>query len=358
VILASDIQVYVKTTATCNLDCSHCFTSGSKGAKIFFNPDKTSAFLHSMVEDKNLNSVRLLYHGGEPMLAPLKDLYRFYELTKDTLPNVEYGIQTNLVYTLNESKIEFFKKVIGKRGLGTSWDAGIRFGSMRLERREADEALWEKNVRTLAAKGFEMTLMVSLSKDLVYHYEPKDIINYAIRLGFSFILFERITSDGNAVMTDTLPANAKIDEWLYKMYVQTIEQKLYEKIGNMFLEEIMLAYRQNYHVANRCRGCEQKLITINADGTIAGCPNSATTQKWGNVEDIVDNFLYSEPRLNAICNEKQRPMACMTCEVNDICNGDCYKLKWDGDTCSAPKTLFKMLKKNNPIEDCDKLRIP
>jgi radical SAM protein with 4Fe4S-binding SPASM domain len=357
VILAPDIQVYVKTTATCNLDCFHCFTSGSKGAKVFFSPKNTADFLKKIARENNLNSVRLLYHGGEPMLAPLSDLYEFHKLTHQELPNVDYGIQTNLVYTLNQAKRDFFKEVIGYRGIGTSWDAGIRFGSARPERRDADEALWEKNVQTLVRDGHELTLMVSLSKSLVDNYEPKDIINYAISLGFSFILFERITSDGNATINDALPSNLKIDRWLYKMYTQTIEHKLYEKIGNMFLEEIMLAYRRNVHVANRCRGCEQKLITINADGTLAGCPNSATNENWGDVQSNVDQFLYSEKRVGAICAEKQRPAPCLTCEVNDICNGDCYKLKWDDDICSAPKTLFKMFKKNSPLDDCDKLRI-
>ena len=356
-ILAPDIQVYVKTTGTCNLDCFHCFTSGSKGKKIFFDPEQTASFLKSIVNEQKLNSVRLLYHGGEPMLAPLKDLYRFHELTHTAIPNVDYGIQTNLVYTLNDAKRAFFKDIIGLRGVGTSWDAGIRFGSANPDRKLQDEALWEKNVRTLVGDGHEMTLMVSLSKTLLDHYQPVDIINYAISLGFSYILFERITSDGNATINNALPANRQIDQWLYKMYTQTIEHKLYEKIGNMFLEEIVLAYRQNLHVANRCRGCEQKLITINADGTLAGCPNSATNEQWSELANGVDNFLYSEKRVDAICTEKQRPQACMTCEVNDICNGDCYKLKWDDGVCSAPKTLFKMLKKNSPLDECDKLRI-
>ena len=38
--LKNDIMVYVKTTETCNLNCDHCFTSGTRGAKIYFNPDK------------------------------------------------------------------------------------------------------------------------------------------------------------------------------------------------------------------------------------------------------------------------------------------------------------------------------
>ena len=33
-------MIYLKTTETCQLDCSHCFTSGSLGRKIYFDVDK------------------------------------------------------------------------------------------------------------------------------------------------------------------------------------------------------------------------------------------------------------------------------------------------------------------------------
>lgn len=354
-LLAKNILVYVKTTGTCNLDCSHCFTSGSRGKKIFFDPEKTANFLIDLAVKNQLESVRLLYHGGEPMIAPMKDLWRFYELTKDALPRVQYGIQTNLVYQLTDEKREFFKTVFDGAGIGTSWDANIRFGSSNPLKKISDEALWAKNVRTLVDDGHDMTLMVCLSKDLIHQYQPVDVINYAIDLGFKYILFERITSDGHATINSVLPNNRDIDAWLLKMYEQTMEFELHKYIGNMFLEEVAIAFRKNLHVSNRCRGCEQKLITINADGTMAGCPNSATDSTWSTISASPDTFLKSEKRVEAICTEKMRHPICATCEVNDICNGDCYKLKWDGDVCSAPKSLMKKIKQEQLIEECDKL---
>jgi radical SAM protein with 4Fe4S-binding SPASM domain len=356
-LLAKNIQVYVKTTGTCNLDCSHCFTSGSKGKNIFFDPDKTAHFLSDLCASQQVKSVRLLYHGGEPMIAPLRDLYRFHELTEKCLPNPEYGIQTNLVYTLTDNKREFFKNIISTRGIGTSWDSSIRFGSSNPSRKIADELLWQKNVRTLVGDGHELTLMVCISNELINNYQPADVINYAIDLGFKYILFERITSDGNASLGDVLPKNLELDQWLLRMYEQTIEQKLYFDIGNMFLEELALAFRRGQYTANRCRGCEQKLITINADGTLAGCPNSATDDIWSHMTSGAPTFLSSEKRLNAICSEKLRPSFCLSCDLNDICNGDCYKLKWDEDVCSAPKSLFRRFKAENNIENVDLLLI-
>jgi radical SAM protein with 4Fe4S-binding SPASM domain len=354
-ILSKHIQVYVKATDTCNLNCSHCYTSGNKGKKVFFNPEVVSDFLIQMTRAHQVESARLLYHGGEPMITPLQSLWQFYELTRNSIQGVSYGIQTNLVYPLTDEKIKFFETVIGEVGMGTSWDAKIRFGSAVPGAAQQQLELWEKNVRLLSEKGFRLTLMVSLSKYLIQNYEPEQIIQYAIDLGFKYILFERITSDGNAAAdTHVLPRNLDIDQWILKMYHQSEAKGFNQKIGNMFLEEIALSVVNNMHTANRCRGCETKIITINADGTLAGCPNSAPYKTWGNLSEGYERFLTSSERVGAICKEKMRNPACYTCDVSSVCNGDCYKLKWDGDVCSAPKSLMRLLK--NDSQEKEKIR--
>ncbi len=353
--LAKDIQIYLKTTETCNLNCSHCFTSGSKGKKIFFNPIKTASFIKSLNKSENLNSMRILFHGGEPLLAPIKDLYNFYEELQD-IKNISFGIQTNLVYKLNPKRLNFFKDVLKLEGIGTSWDPNIRFGSNGLTTKEHDLHLWETNIKTLVDLGAEITLMVSLSRDVVEYYEPKQIIDYAIELGIKYILFERITFDGNSQDNENvLPSNKNLDLWMLTMYKQTLEDDRFLKIGNMFLDEIARSYLHGNHVANRCRGCEQKLITINADGTLSGCPNSAPTSIWGRIEKDPTTFIASPKRTEAICKEQIRNSVCLTCEVNDLCNGDCYKLKWDKDICSAPKSLFQFLKTTEGSKNCSKV---
>ena len=341
--LANDIQVYLKTTETCNLNCSHCFTSGSQGKKIFFDPVQSAHYIQKIYDDYKIRSCRIMYHGGEPMLAPHKNLMKFYDLTS-YLPNIDYGIQTNLVYRLTDKKLEFFETVLDKKGIGTSWDSNIRFGSNGLTSRSQDLQLWEDNVRYLNQNGYELTLLIGLCKNTVTNFEPEELLDYAIDLGFPYILFERLTYDGNAEKNPHIfPHNSEIDRWLMKMYIVTIKNNYHQKIKNMFLDEIAKSFKFNMHVANRCRNCEQKLITMNADGSLSGCPNSAPTQLWGHISKSTNTFVENESRLNAICSEQIRPNGCLTCEVKEFCFGDCYKLQWDDSTCAAPKSLFKHL---------------
>lgn len=347
----------MKTTETCNLNCKHCFTSGSNGAKIYFRPKKVINFFERLRKTAPwVRSIKYLFHGGEPMLAPLESLEEAYSGLKEIFPHTSFGMQTNLVYKLKDEHRKFFKKVFRDpitdemTGFGTSWDYDIRFGSTatneasREKVAEKQRKIWEDNVKTLVADGHPMTMIVCLSKKLIEEKTPKDIIDYAIDLGFEYILFERITSDGNATENmDALPCNYAQDDWLLKMFNQTLEYGLHEKIGNMFLNECATAYLNRIHTANRCRMCEQSLLTINATGTIAGCPNTAPSKHWGHIDLDVMSMLSGKGRMKAITCETQRDPRCYECPAFAICNGDCQQLAWQGDKCAAPQGIWKKM---------------
>jgi radical SAM protein with 4Fe4S-binding SPASM domain len=351
-IISDSINIYLKTTETCNLNCDHCFTSGSKGRKIFFNPEKTFLFLDKLFSHQKYKHKKVILHGGEPMLAPASDIRKIHKLIKDKYPETEFSLQTNLVYKLNEERQSLIDDLFLEKGMGTSWDYKMRFASYQ------QQLQWEDNVRALLAKGHYLSVMVSLNKDLLDNFEPVDIIQYFIDLGIQHVLFERITSNGNALLNPNIqPQNKDLDAWLLKMYEQTIEYKLYDKIHNMFLDEIATTYVNRIHAGNRCRNCEQSLVTINADGSLSGCPNSAASEYWGNIEWSIQENLSSKKRLKTMACELKRNDNCLTCPVNSICNGDCHRLPWQGDICAAPKSLMKMMKEQNKIEDYRKLML-
>ena len=336
--LSPNIQIYLKTTETCNLNCKHCFTSGSNGAKIFFNPDKTIAFIHRLKRDiPYLNAVRIMFHGGEPMLAPVEHMTDVYNSTKDLFTDTSFGMQTNLVYNLTDKKREFFSNVLHQYGWGSSWDYDIRFANKR------HVELYESNSKLLNFEDkHHSTMIVSITKNLIKYKSPIEIMEYAKSLGYSYILFERITSDGNAKQnSDIIPTNSEQDEWLFLMWQQCIKWKTYEWIGNMLMSEVAAALVNGQHLANRCRNCEQSLLTINANGTISGCPNTAPVDYWGHIDHNILDMLKSKKRLEIIGCETQRDPRCYTCPAFSVCNGDCHQLAWDGDVCAAPKSIWK-----------------
>lgn len=340
----TDLMVYLKTTETCQLNCEHCFTNGINGRKIYFDPAKTIDWFHRLHEiSPKLTGGSVAFHGGEPMLAPIKDMRRTWQECKDLWPNVWWTTTTNLVYTLDDEKRSFFKECFTD-GISTSWDKGIRFAN------EKQEQLWRKNVETLIKDGHKMTLMVSLSRSIL-DISPEDFLAWVEDLGVHYLHLERITPNGNAIRNPhIMPSNTELDQWFVQLWEASVKRKTHTKFANLFFNGILSSVVSSTHSGCRCRSCEKKIFTLNADGTIGGCPNSAVDNTFGSIDDDIVDLLSSEGRVENIMCETQRNPLCYTCDVYDVCNGDCHQLAWEGDICASPKSLMRQLKHNRDFD--------
>ncbi len=326
---------YIKTTETCNLNCEHCFTNGMHGRRIFFDPEKTADFVTDFIGE----SIHVDFHGGEPMLAPLESMYKFHELVAPMF-GIEgtFGMTTNLTYKITPEMLEFMDTILKKR-VGTSWDQGIRWKDAR------QINLWESNVKMLIARGYEIKLFVSMNKSLM-KTSPKDILDNFKSIGIKEVSFERLTHDGSATRNpEIFPSNKEIDDWIYEMH--KVNDREY--FDNTLLESIYSKFEgRSIREATFCRDCETKIFTVNADGTIAGCPNSAPTAHYAKLGDPIEYIMNHESRSCMITSEKYIDPRCISCPVFGECGGDCYKLEWD-DQCPAPKKLMLELKSHGSI---------
>jgi len=337
--LGNDLMFYIKTTETCNLNCDHCFTNGKNGRKIYFHPESIADWCNRVKQYQPNATAHFEYHGGEPFLAPIEDMWKFYNLTQEYWPDASYGITTNLVHKLTPAKLEFIEKVLNNR-IGTSWDPNIRFENQK------QIELFENNIKLLLDRGCTIKLFVSLTRDCV-NIEPIKLLEYVKGLGVQEMDIERVTSNGLATKNLTVfPSNIEMQEWFLKMHEQMIEHDARHWFHNGFMENVYAKFEKGFTKAGTfCRDCEQKLFTINADGTIAGCPNSAPTDAWGHVMDDVAKSLNAPKRCGIIAEELSRDPRCYDCPVYKYCGGDCHQLAWEGDICPAPKLLMKKLAK-------------
>ena len=333
-------MIYVKTTETCQLNCKHCFTNGINGAKIYFNPHKTADWvkrLHSEAFNP-LDTMHFEFHGGEPFLAPVSHMRIFYEETKDLWPNASFGITSNLTFKLKDEHWDFIKGPLGNR-MGTSWDPKIRFEN------DKQEKLWEKNVRSLVDAGVTVKLFISVTKDTV-NIEPIELLKWVKDLGVQEMALERLTGNGNALLhPEIFPTNLEQDQWFLKMHEQIEEYDARHWFDNEFMETIYNKFETGFLKGGTfCRDCEEKLYTINADGTLSGCPNAAPEEQFGHINDDIKSLINSPKRIKNIACERSRDPRCYECPVFMYCGGDCHQLAWQGDICGAPKSLMKLLK--------------
>lgn len=329
-------MLYLKTTETCNLNCKHCFTNGINGPKIYWNTEKTKNWLNSFSEYINSNdTVHCEFHGGEPFLVNVSEMRDVYNSV--SLPNATWGITSNLVLKLYEEHYSFIKDCLGNR-IGTSWDPKIRFGN------DKQSELWYNNVKELLNRGVTIKLFISVTKDTV-NIEPIHLLSWIKQLGVQEVSFERLTGNGNAnKFPEIFPSNLEQDAWFLKMHEQTKLYNARDWFHNDFLETIYSKFETGFTGGGTfCRDCEEKIFTLNADGTIAGCPNAAPEEYFGHINEAIEDLINKPIRLHNIACERNRNPACYSCEVFQYCGGDCHQLAWQDDICGAPKSLMKSL---------------
>jgi radical SAM protein with 4Fe4S-binding SPASM domain len=331
---------YLKTTETCNLNCSHCFTSGILGAKIYWKTDKLIDWIRRFHAHnyKSHDTAHFEFHGGEPFLAPVSQMREVWEECKELWENSSWGVTTNLVFKMTQDHIDFIKGPLGNR-LGTSWDPKIRFANSKQYR------LWHSNVKKLLSEGVTIRLFISVTKDTIA-YEPITLLRWIRRLGVHEVSFERLTNNGSARnFPHIFPTNIELDEWFLKMHLQSEQAGARDWFENDFLENVYQKFETGFTKCGTfCRDCEEKLFTLNPDGSISGCPNAAPEFQFGNIDDPIPQLMKSPKRIINILEERSRNPNCFTCEVFEYCGGDCHQLEWQGDICGAPKSLMKLLK--------------
>ena len=337
-----ELMIYLKTTETCNLNCKHCFTNGSNGSKIYWNHVKVSDWLKRLSKSTfNAPHVHLEFHGGEPFLADIETLQYVYDNCKDLWKSQSWGVTTNLTFKLTQDIIDFIQGPLGNR-VGTSWDPDIRFANPK------QYDLWRKNVATLISLGVDVKLFVSVTKGTI-GIEPIELLEWVKDLGVKELALERLTMNGSAKQNlNIFPTNIEQDQWFLKMHHQSVEHDARSWFDNEFLETVYDKFEKGYNSGGTfCRDCEEKLFTLNADGTIAGCPNSAPEAYFGNINQDIEELLNSPQRLENIACERARDPRCYSCEVFQHCNSDCHQLEWQDDICGAPKSLMLELSQIN-----------
>ena len=331
-------MLYLKTTETCNLNCKHCYTNGIDGPKIYWQPNSVINWLQNFAKHTDpSDTVHCEFHGGEPFLVDDSEMRDVWNQTKDILPNCSWGVTSNLVFKMYESHYDLIKDALGNR-IGTSWDPKIRFAN----RKQYD--LWYSNVKSLLNRGVTVKLNISVTVDTL-NIEPIVLLRWIRRLGVQEVSFERLTGNGSANKhPDIFPKNLDQDAWFLKMHKQSEQYNARGWFQNEFLETVYSKFETGFTKSGTfCRDCEEKIFTLNADGSIAGCPNSAPEHQFGYINMDIAELINNPIRIENIACERSRNPLCYSCDVFSHCGGDCHQLGWQDNVCGAPKSLMKTL---------------
>ncbi len=323
--------VYLKLTDKCNLACKHCYVG--KTAQIAMSQNTLSKAIDFLATQKN---IQVQLHGGEPFLYDENDLFRCVSKIKSL--GHEVSATTNLMYRLTQKRLETMQlfHLQDKQFIQTSWDYKIRF------KNEKQESLWRNNVLTLITQGFTVQITVCLTNLLIENLRAKDLFEYfdtTFSLNNICLNFERITLTGNAKLNQLRPSNAQLNKWLLDAYIISMPFResisLFSNIDNSM---------HGVFVGCRARQCTKNVITINPDGSVASCPNTAN-MPYATIDDLLKQNV-QEKRTIWIKQEQTKRNECYMCEYYKFCNGDCFQLSWDETGCPGPKAIYEYAQNN------------
>lgn len=328
--------VFIKTTEACQLNCKHCFTTGNKPPRDYIDGLKIGGWIKRFAEHNRNDSLHFEFHGGEPFLAPPSLLHRITSQIRFHSPNASVGATTNLTYALTDELLDFM--VTKLDSLGTSWDKGIRFAN------DKQEQLWRDNLAKVIAAGKQVTLNVSVTRAVV-EMDQEELLKFLRDTGCFRVQFERITANGNANNHLSLfPSNAEINQWYLRLHEASEKLNARNWFYNVALESVYSKFEKGVACSGTfCRNCEESIFTVNANGSIAGCPNGAAEEQYGHIDQSIEELLRSNGRLDLMVKEKTQNTSCFGCPVYAYCGGDCHRLAWDGDVCASPKQLMLKL---------------
>lgn len=327
--------LYIKTTGTCNLNCDHCFTSGRNGDKTHFDVKQTVKWVNEYIKQfPNDTQYHFELHGGEPFLVPVSYLKEFADEYVDNV-NMSICANSNLTFKLTDDIVNFIKKYFNSH-IGTSWDNWIRWDN------EKQKQLWESNLKILNDNVIDIHLKVSVSKELI-EQSPEWFINEINKYNVYDVSLERITVGGNASdEADIFPDNEKQDNWYLSLFKEYKKGNANFKIRTLDILEDKIK-KNVVKVDTNCRNCEQNLVTINSNGTLAGCPNTASEKKHSTIFQPIKLFMHSDGRLNDIAKELTFNDNCISCDVFDLCGGDCHRLPWQDGRCGGLKNTLRYI---------------
>ena len=328
------IKIYVKTTEACNLQCDHCYVGDRRNNDTQFDEIKTVEWINKYIEVYRHppEDVAIIFHGGEPFLV---NLDKIHYIIDHVMPGVKFNTTTNLMYHLTDDHLNLMKNIFvddhGIPWMHTSWDYKIRFKT------DDQLKLWENNVKTLLEYGISPHVDMMITNQFVSELNPNDISSYFHNLGVTRINFTRVrtlTIENKNLAADPIMQ----DEWLCKFYD-------YCKDGFEipFFDDIARAYHGILR-DQRNRDCMKNVITINPDGTIAGCLlTSVLGLTYTSINESPDHMYQNKKYSCSRTAEAIGKMKCYECDIFKYCNGDCYQLSWVNGRCATPKKLYKKI---------------
>jgi uncharacterized protein len=331
--------IVLKVSSQCNLACEYCHAGKLPKNELFMSIRLFSRILSEFVSYfqhlKEKHVLKLIFHGGEPLLAGLAFYREVLELeshvdTTDLL--ISNGIQTNGTL-ISGDWIELFKQGEFQIGLSIDGPADLHDKYRKDKRGEPTFKRVAQGIEMLQENKLPFGLLSVITEESPSHYEDffqllkeRDIrqINFLPYVG---------SNDQKYVYAYSNFMRGFFDLWLENdtPFQVTTFCDILKQLGG--------SEGKYCYFTEKCRN----FIFIDTLGRIYPCDRFIDDERYqiGTISASSFELIHPPP----VSLRKQIPLACTSCKVKNICSSGCPALvdpQTGRDTyCSARKALIQ-----------------
>lgn len=312
----SELTVLLEPTGACNLRCRHCYH-----AKTDYDPKKMSAetldrFL--AVTAPRYKKVKIIWHGGEPLLAGYNFFVKAYELFDRYAAKYgvkfDFNIQTNGTL-LDENFIRLFQKT--DTTVSVSFDG--EFNDVLRQETEKVNA----TINLLKERGVKFACLSAISSASVKHLEEL----------YEYFKAKGIQAKFNPLLPDGA-ANENVDFLLTKEdwaenFAKLFRLWFFDTDCNIYLAsccDILAKYLGLMGYGCLSGTCMFRYIAVDAYGDLYPCGRLIEKNfLLGNVYEITDirQAYLSESYGAMLEKNKRRANKCKACKWFGRCHSGC-----------------------------------
>ena len=323
------MQLIVKLTNSCNLCCSYC-SEGNQIQKFALN--KTLLFkliddVPALMDLKKHKNIDFLWHGGEPLTYPKKDLCDVMDYALEKLAlryNVKFLAQTNLTL-LDDEWLAIIKKY--NIGIGVSLDGY--------------QDLHDANRRTVDGKPTYQVVYDNIIKLKEHDVIPGllMVLNTCQSIDVERLLGEIKALDVPCKIHAVIPCgNAEGRKDIknitanYVLLLKEIYKKLFEEEQQVIIEPLnnlmdAIIGKETIKECSFAGTCGESFLCIYNDGSVGFCGRRADEfdLKYGNLQDSTLLELYKTANAQRIRMRQTflKENDCKNCNCFDLCHGGC-----------------------------------
>lgn len=338
-------------TRSCNLSCAHCSVEALQAHKPqIMDIEIARQALDTFVATSGRRHFRIVFFGGEPMLAPLSWFEAFHALLA-RYPSVKFslGMQTNGTI-MGERHIEFARR--------TGMEISISLDG----RPEVNDTLRERgdkvvsNIHKMVDAGLPPKVVVVINPH--NHDKVLDTLDYLDALGVSGVRFNTLFDVGRAAGGDGLS-----DAQLLQAKQALLQRELdhpHARLHDVITVRMLSDYarhqqRQAQGPRGDCTGytCHAGFTYFSVDplGDVYPCSDMTFTMhdyRLGNVQDGGFDPAHVGLALSGFHAKGPWWDRCKGCEATAICDFGCPALTPSAATtgnphCEVTKELWKFL---------------